>query len=102
MFYLRLISFLFIVGSFNVLALVLAHSLPAVQDFHRQVLALTAGFLIMADAILLYIMAFKLPLLKKSDRYRKFEEILEETSSGDEPSKKEFERAFKRWEDNRR
>ncbi len=101
MFYIRLIIFLFVAGSFNLIALLIAHTLPALHGFHQQALAVTAGFLLIADVILLYLLVFKFSLLKRADRYRKFEDILSETQSGDEPDSETFKKALEKWKDSR-
>lgn len=98
MFYLRLIIFLFVAGSINVLSLVLVHSLPALSGLHQQALALTVAFLLIADAILLYLMFFRVSTV---ERYQKFEEILREMKSGETATEEEFNQAYRRWQDHR-
>lgn len=99
--YLRIIIFLFVAGSFNVIALVLAHLLPALEGYHQEALAVTVGFLLIANAIFLYILFFWLPSFKKQDRYREFEEILSETKKNVNDNDEAFERALNRWRDER-
>lgn len=98
MFYLRLIVFLFVAGSFNVISLVLVHSLPALTGFQREAMAITVAFVLFADAILLYVMFFRAGDVV---RYKEFEDILEREKSGDEASQEEFDRAYRRWKDQR-
>ncbi len=98
MFYLKLLIFLFVAGSFNVIAMLLAHTVPALSGFQREAVSVTAGFLLMANAIFLYILFFRLNWLSKSDRYKKFEDLLD---NSDEMSEEEFEKAVKKWKDRR-
>jgi len=79
MFVIRLILFLFVAGSLNIVALLLAHTLPALQGFHREAVAVTAGFVLLADAFFLYLLFFRRSLLRGQDGYEKFDDILEET-----------------------
>ena len=95
---LRVILFLFVAGSFNVIALLLVHTLPALSGWHKEAVAVTAGFLLLADAIFLYILFFRRGV-SDGTRYREFEEILDETKSGSEPDTEEFEQAYERWKD---
>lgn len=101
MFYIRLIIFLFVAGSFNLISLLIAHTLPALHGLHQRAIAVTAGFLLIADAILLYLLVFKFSVLKKADRYRKFEEVLSETQSEGKPEEETFEEALEKWKDSR-
>lgn len=98
MFYLRLIIFLFVAGSFNVIALLLVHSLPALSGFQREAMAVALAFVLIADAILLYLMFFR---VSDVARYQEFDEILDDVKSGEEASQEEFDRAYNRWKDNR-
>ncbi len=95
---LRIILFLFVAGSFNVIALLLVHTLPALSGWHREAVAVTAGFLLLADVIFLYILFFR-RRASGDTRYREFEDILEETKSGSDPDSDDFERAYERWKD---
>jgi hypothetical protein len=99
MFVLRLIIFLFVAGSLNVIALLLAHTLPALSGWHREAIGVTAGFLLLADAIFLYILFFRRGVFGDTSRYEDFEQILDETKSGDEADSDEFEEAYDRWKD---
>jgi hypothetical protein len=98
MFYLKLLIFLFVAGSFNVISMLLAHTLPALSGFQREAVAVTAGFLLMANAIFLYILFFRLNWFGRSDRYKKFEDLLDKS---DEMSDEKFEKAVKKWKDRR-
>jgi ABC-type uncharacterized transport system permease subunit len=62
-------------GSFNVIALLLVHTLPALSGWHREAVAVTAGFLLLADVIFLYLLFFK-RAVSGGTRYRQFEDIL--------------------------
>lgn len=97
--FLRIIIFLFVVGSYNVIGLLLAHTLPSLEGYHQEAVAVTAGFLIIANAIVLYILYFWLYDFKTSDRYRKFEEILSECKTETDDEQEAFDRAIKRWKD---
>lgn len=99
MFALRVVLFLFVAGSLNIVALLLAHTLPALSGWHQEAVAVTAAFVLVADAIFLYILFFRRRLMKDGGRYREFEEILDETHSGDEPDSDDFEEAYDRWKD---
>ncbi len=99
--YLRIIIFLFVAGSFNIISLLLARTLPALDGYHQEALAVTVGFLLIANVIFLYILYFWLPAFKKHDRYREFEDILSETKHKVEDDEKAFEEALKRWKDER-
>lgn len=99
MFFLRLILFLFVAGSFNIIALLLAHTLPALEGIHLEAVGVTAGFLILADAICLYILFFKLPSYKRSKRYHEFDDILQDTKSGEKADSDDFEEAYRKWKD---
>jgi hypothetical protein len=98
MFYLRLIIFLFVAGSFNVISLLLVHSLPALSGFQQEAMAVALGFLLFADAILLYVMFFR---VSDVERHKEFDDILDEVKSGEEASQEEFDRAFRQWKDER-
>jgi len=98
MFYLRLIIFLFVAGSFNVISLLLVHSLPALSGIHQEAMAVAVAFLLLADVILLYLMFFR---VSEVERYKEFDEILSNVKSGDEASQDEFDRAYRRWQDKR-
>jgi len=98
MFYLRLIIFLFVAGSFNVLALALVHSLPVLDGLHQQAMAISVAFLLIADVILLYLMFFRVGTV---ERYQEFEDILDRETSGEDPTEEEFNRAYRRWQDKR-
>ncbi len=99
MFALRLIIFLFVAGSLNVLFLLIAYSLPALHGWHAHALAVGVAFLLIADAIFLYIVFFRWESMKKIRRYQKFEEILDEERSDDEYDEEVFERAYRKWEE---
>ncbi|MFP4686780.1 MAG: hypothetical protein ACLFN5_01575 [bacterium] len=98
MFYLKLVIFLFVAGSFNVIAMLLAHTLPSLKGIHMEAVAVTAAFLLMANAIFLYILFFRSYLFDKSDRYKKIEDIIGNT---EDMSEKEFEKAVQKWKDER-
>ncbi|MFB6355186.1 MAG: hypothetical protein ABEJ65_01555 [bacterium] len=98
MFYLRLIIILFVGGTFNVFALVLVHTLPALQGMHAKALAVTAAFLMIADVILLYLMFFRFPSMLAGEDSEEFEDYLERVKSGEEATQEEFDEAYKRWQ----
>lgn len=99
MFALRLILFLFVAGSINVISLLLAHTMPALSGWHLEAVGVTAGFLLIADAIFLYLLFFKRKALEGSERYREFDDILDQTKSGDDADPEDFEKAYERWKD---
>lgn len=99
MFLLRVILFLFVAGSINVIALLLANTLPALNGSHLEAVAVVAGFLLVADAIFLYLLFFHLPNFKKSKRYQEFEDILDDRKTGDEADADEFKDAYREWKD---
>lgn len=99
MFFLRIVIFLFVAGSLNVIALLLAHTMPSLSGWHLEAVAVTAGFLMLADAIFLYILFFKRGIFGDTGRYQEFENILDKTKSGDEADSEEFEEAYDRWKD---
>lgn len=99
MFLLRLILFLFVAGSLNIVALLLAYTLPALEGFHREAVALTTAFVLLADVFFLYLLFFRDGVLSGRDGYKKFDDILDETKSGEEADPEEFEEAYNRWKD---
>ncbi|MFB6346551.1 MAG: hypothetical protein ABEK50_12395 [bacterium] len=99
MFVLRLILFLFVAGSMNIIAVLLAHTLPALHGFHREAVAVTAAFVLLADVFFLYLLFFRRSVLNRRSGYEEFDEILDETKTGSDADPEEIEQAYNRWKE---
>ncbi len=95
----RLVIFLFVLGSLVVLPIVLVHSLPFLPGPHQLVIALLAGLVILANGIVLYLYIYKFNYLKKDLEHQEFICCLNETSSCDEPSLSDFMAAYELWKE---